>query len=262
MGRIMNGGAIHIGTSGWYYDHWDGILYPPGLPKAKRFQVYAQEFDSVEINATYYRLPSESMVAGWYQKAPSGFVYSVKAHKEITHVRKLRSVEGALSAFLHAVLGMQEKLGAILFQLPPSLQKDLVLLREFLHLLPSSPRCCLEFRHASWESTDTFDMLAEAGCGHVVVSMKGHPFVEQHTSGIAYYRLHGPEKRFGSPYPDAWLYALGSRIRRFSHAETTCYVFFNNDIGGHAVRNARTLKAFLREETRVLRSPGESAAGD
>jgi uncharacterized protein YecE (DUF72 family) len=243
----MKQAPVFIGTSGWYYDHWEGILYPPGLAKAKRFDIYARDFNSVEINVTYYRLPSESMVVGWYAKAPEGFIYAVKANKDITHNRKLKNADEVLRRFLQAILPLKEKLGAILFQLPPSLKHDNSLLQDFLSLLPPSPQSCFEFRHASWECDETYNALEQASAGHVVVSKKNYPFVEKHTCGIAYYRMHGPEQMCASPYSDSWLEMLSDHIASLSLSGTTSFVFFNNDIGGHAVRNARSLKAFVAE---------------
>ena len=237
----------YIGTSGWYYDHWEGVLYPPGLAKAKRLEIYARDFNSVEINATYYRLPSVSTAAGWYIKTPDRFMYAVKANKDITHNRRLKNADETLKRFLHAIMPLKDKLGAILFQLPPSLKRDNSLLQDFLSLLPPSPRSCFEFRHASWECDETYAALAQSGAGHVVVSKKDDPYVEKHTSGIAYYRLHGPEQICASSYSDMWLDKLGEQLVSLSHSGTTSYTFFNNDIGGHAVQNARKLRSFLAD---------------
>jgi uncharacterized protein YecE (DUF72 family) len=245
----MKKASVFIGTSGWYYDHWEGVLYPPKLPRAKRFSVYIRDFNSVEINATFYRLPSDSMASGWYAKAPAGFVYAAKAHRDITHNRKLKNAHESLKIFLQAITPLKDKLGIILFQLPPSLKQDNALLSDFLSLLPSSPRSCFEFRHPSWECDTTFETLARSGAGHVVVGKKNYPFAERHTGAVAYYRLHGPEKMCASAYSDAWLTALSEKIDDLAQRGTTCYAFFNNDIGGHAVRNARSLRALCAERT-------------
>jgi uncharacterized protein YecE (DUF72 family) len=240
--------AAYVGTSGWYYDHWEGVLYPPKLPKAKRFDIYAQRFNTVEINATYYRLPSAAMVEGWYRKAPAGFVYVAKASKEITHKSKLRDVQEPVERFLEAVGGLKEKLGNVLFQLPPSLRSDPALLRDFTALLPRSHRYSIEFRNETWECDETYDILRQAGVGHVVVGKKDYPFAEHHTCDIAYYRLHGPERMCASPYDDAWLEKLAQRIERLAREGVASYTFFNNDIGGHAVRNAETLARMLQAQ--------------
>ena len=172
---------IYIGTSGWYYDHWENILYPPGLPKGKRFDTYIQEFITVEINATFYRIPSDSMVNGWYSKAPPDFIFSVKANKLITHNRKLKNTTEILNSFLNSISLLKEKLGIILFQLPPSLKQDLSLLEDFLNQLSPTLKYCIEFRHASWEHDKSYEILEKSNVGHVVVSRKGYPYTETHT---------------------------------------------------------------------------------
>jgi len=238
---------IYVGTSGWYYDHWEDVLYPPKLPKAKRFGVYAERYSSVEINATYYHLPRQSTVEGWYQKAPPGFVYVAKASQEITHRKKLRDAGDSLLRFLYSVSGLKEKLVNVLFQLPPSLHRDLPLLEDFLALLPENPPTSFEFRHASWECDETFEVLGRAGATHVVVSRKDYPFAEVHTAPVAYYRLHGPEQLCASPYSDEWLAELAGELVSLAREGRTSFTFFNNDIGGHAVRNADALNQFVEQ---------------
>jgi len=236
---------VYVGTSGWYYDHWEGVLYPRGLPKGRRFEVYAAHFNAVEVNATFYRLPRASMVEGWRKKAPEGFVFVAKANQEITHHRRLRGAEDALERFLASVKPLGELLANVLFQLPPSLHKDIGLLEDFLGLLPREPRASFEFRHPSWECDGVFEVLRRAGVSHVVVSRSGYPFAEVHTSDIAYFRCHGPGRMFASSYSDAWLAGLAEKIAALAREGITTFTFFNNDVGGHAVRNADTLKAHL-----------------
>lgn len=234
---------IRIGTSGWYYDHWQGVLYPPKLPKAKRFEVYAGRYDTVEINATFYRLPSRSTVEGWHRKAAPGFTFVCKASKVITHKRNLVDTASDVEAFFEAIVPLRKKLGAVLFQLPPSLHKDLPLLSDFLALLPPDPPCAVEFRHASWECEEVYTLLDDNNAAHVVVSKKGYPFVARHTGPLAYYRLHGPEKLFSSPYSDEWLTQLAADLFALARKGVPSFTFFNNDLGGHAVHNADTLIA-------------------
>jgi len=238
-------GEIYVGTSGWYYDHWQGVLYPPGLPKAERLEVYAARYNAVEINATFYRLPSARMVAAWRRKAPPGFLYVAKASRQITHTRKLRSAAEPLERLLDVLGGLGEKLGNVLFQLPPSLRLDLALLEGFLGLLPAGPGFSVEFRHPSWECDEAFEVLARAGVSHVVVGRRGYPFAEVHTGDTAYYRLHGPAEVCASSYSEAWLARLASRLATLAEGGMRCFAFFNNDVGGHAVRNADSLNRHL-----------------
>ena len=233
--------AVYVGTSGWYYDHWEGVLYPHRLAKRKRFGIYVRRYNCVELNVTYYRTPNEATFEGWYRKAPPGFVYVAKASGEITHKRKLRHAGGSLQIFLDACAPLREKLAGVLFQLPPSLHRDIPLLEAFLAMLPPDGRFAFEFRHRSWECDAVFDVLGRAGATHVVVSRVRYPWAEVHTAPVAYYRLHGPDKLCGSPYGEAWLAGLAEKLAALAEGGTTSFTFFNNDIDGHAVRNADTL---------------------
>jgi len=176
-----------------------------------------------------------------------GFVYTVKANREITHTRKLRDAGDALPRFLDAVSGLKDRLASVLFQLPPSLRRDIGLLEDFLGTLPPGCCCSFEFRHPSWECDETLDVLRRANQGHVAVSRRGYPFVEVHTGRAAYYRLHGPGRPCASSYSDGWLRQLAERLASIAGGGTTCFAFFNNDIDGHAVRNADTLRGHLAE---------------
>jgi uncharacterized protein YecE (DUF72 family) len=237
--------TVYVGTSGWYYDHWEGVLYPPRLPKGKRLDLYLQRYNSVELNVTYYRVPGPATFEGWYRKAPPGFVYVAKAHREITHDRKLRDCAEPVARLHEAVAPLGEKLGCILFQVPPSLHKNLPLLEEFLAILPPGRRYAIEFRHPSWECDEVFGVLRKAGVAHVVVSRVRYPFAEAHTAPFAYYRLHGPDKLCGSPYAEPWLAELAGKLARLAAQGAPSFTFFNNDIAGHAVRNADTLNRLL-----------------
>jgi len=213
----------------------------------KRFDLYVEHYDSVELNATYYRVPRREVFEGWHRRSPPEFLFAVKANQEITHKRKLKDVGAPLARFLDAISPLREKLGPILFQLPPSLHKDLQRLDGFLSELPKGRSYCFEFRHPTWECDETYELLRRFGATHVVVSRQDFPFAEVHTSPVAYYRLHGPGKICASSYSDAWLGELAEKLVWLSERGTRCFVFFNNDIEGHAVRNADALLGHLRE---------------
>jgi len=236
---------IYIGTSGWYYDHWEEVLYPPGTPKSERFLIYQQKFNTVEINATFYRIPFPNVVKGWYRKASADFKFVAKANRQITHRKKLVDATPALEKFLNSIAELQEKLANILFQLPPSLKFDEQLLENFLMTLPKDYRYSFEFRHTSWEREETYQLLREYNISYCTISRKSYPFNEIVTSDIVYYRLHGPEAMFASSYSDEWLFELAQKI--VSHKNKTIFAFFNNDVGGHAVRNAERLKEYVRQ---------------
>jgi uncharacterized protein YecE (DUF72 family) len=235
---------IYIGTSGWYYDHWENVLYPPGTPKSDRFLIYQQKLKAVEINATFYRLPFPNVVKGWYRKSSDEFKFVAKANRQITHQKKLVETAPFMEKFIASITELKEKLANILFQLPPSLKFDSQLLENFLIALPKDYKYSFEFRHASWERQETYDLLQHYDISYCTVSRKNYPFNEVVTSDIVYYRLHGPEAICASSYSDNWLYQLARKITRLNH---TVFVFFNNDIGGHAVRNAVLLKRFVEQ---------------
>ena len=152
---------IRIGTSGWYYDHWKERFYPAGLPKSKWFEHYAEHFDTVEINNTFYHLPKAQSVQRWHQLAPKGFLYAVKANRYITHIKRLKDTSEELKRFFERVALLKGHLGPILYQLPPSLHQDLDLLKSFIKLLPKGKPSVFEFRHESWYCDDMFDLLRE-----------------------------------------------------------------------------------------------------
>jgi len=235
---------IYIGTSGWYYDHWENVLYPPNTPKSDRFLIYQKQFNAVEINATFYRIPFQNVVKGWYRKSPPDFKFVAKANRQITHKNKLVETDQYIEKFISAISKLEDKLANILFQLPPSLRYDLNLLENFLATLSQSYRYSFEFRNASWERDETYDLLQQYKMTYCIVNRKNYPFNEVITSDTVYYRLHGPEAICASPYSDQWLFELAQKI---TPLDKTVFVFFNNDIGGHAVRNAERLKEFVEK---------------
>jgi len=235
---------IYIGTSGWYYDHWENILYPPGTPKPERFLIYQQKFNAVEINATFYRIPFANVVKGWYKRSSPDFKFVAKANRQITHKSKLIDTAKFMEKFISSISNLQEKLVNILFQLPPSVKYDLNRLEDFLAGLPPGFHYSFEFRNASWERDETYEILKRYKVTYCIVSRKNYPYNEVMTSDIAYYRLHGPEAICASSYSDEWLFKLEKKI---TSLDKTALVFFNNDIGGHAVRNSLRLKEFVDE---------------
>ena len=150
---------IRIGTSGWHYGHWAGPFYPADLPKDKWLEYYAQHFDTVEINNTFYHLPKEQSLKRWHKLAPKDFIYSVKANRYITHIKRLKDSQEVLDRFFGRVRLLKKKLGPVLYQLPPGLHKDLGRLESFIKLLPKQRPSVFEFRHESWYCEDTFELL-------------------------------------------------------------------------------------------------------
>src|SRR3954469_18191281 len=161
---------VYIGTSGWSYKSWEKNFYPEDVRVADHFYFYATQFPTVEINLTFYRLPTAQMVKGWRDKAPEGFVYAVKGSRFITHMKKLKDVEDGLEKYFDRIAPMKSKVAVVLWQLPPMLKLDLERLEKFLRILPKSYRHAVEFRHPSWMQPETFGLLRKFDAAHASVS--------------------------------------------------------------------------------------------
>lgn len=232
-----------IGTSGWNYKHWKGLFYPPDLSQRKWLEFYTGEFDTVELNASFYRLPKVTTFHSWYERTPQGFLWAVKANKFITHTRRLKDCEESLERFYDSIQGLKEKLGPILLQLPPSLAFDEVLFREFCTLLQDRHRHVLEVRHASWITDKVFDIMNQFNVAFCISDTAGrYPYHEAVTTDFIYIRLHGSRKLYTSEYTTQELHTWAEKILQWGK-ETFCY--FDNDFEGYAVQNARELKKIL-----------------
>jgi uncharacterized protein YecE (DUF72 family) len=236
---------IRIGTSGWYYDHWREVFYPAGLAKSKWFEYYAQQFDTVEVNNTFYHLPKAKTVERWHEIAPKGFLYAVKANRYITHVKKLNEASEPLERFFEIVDLFKNRLGPVLYQLPPSLHKDLDRLASFIKLLPKRKTAVFEFRHQSWYVDDTFDLLDKAGVGFCVHDLSGNESPRIVTGDVVYVRFHGTTGRYAGNYPESTLRDWAEWLQDQAKKARAIYAYFNNDIHGHAIKNAMQLKGLL-----------------
>jgi len=236
---------IRIGTSGWYYDHWRQRFYPADLPRSKWFEYYAQHFDTVEINNTFYHLPKEQTLRRWRELAPEGFLYAVKANRYITHIRKLHDASEPLERFFERVDLLKDRLGPILYQLPPSLHKNLDLLAGFIKLLPKSKPAVFEFRHESWYADETFDLLDESGVGFCIHDMPGNESPHIVTGQVIYIRFHGTTGRYSGSYSKSQLQDWANWLRNQTPKARAIYVYFNNDSQAHAIKNAKQLKELI-----------------
>jgi uncharacterized protein YecE (DUF72 family) len=241
--------TARIGTSGWSYDHWGGVLYPPGTPAAKRLPRYVAEFDTVELNASFHRWPKDATFDGWRQRLPEGFTMSVKAHRGLTHFRRLRAPEAWVERFESCWNALGDRHEALLVQLHPEMVRDDHLLDHFLTAIPASIRVAIEFRHASWHHADVYSTLERHGAAYVIANGAGLPSVPVVTSELVYLRLHGPDphRLYVGSYSDDELRAWRDRILRWTEDGHRTVVYFNNDLDGNAVTNARTLKDMLRQ---------------
>jgi uncharacterized protein YecE (DUF72 family) len=236
---------VHVGTSGWSYDHWDGVLYPPGTPPRDRLAHYVRRFGTVELNASFYRWPRTATFASWRRRLPLGFQLSVKAPRGLTHAKRLYAPEtwvGRLTACWHE---LGDRRAVLLVQLPPTQVRDDARLDFFLGLLPDWMRVAVEFRHPSWHDEAVYALLERHGAAYCVMSGAGLPCVLRATAPFVYVRLHGPDDAhlYAGSYPDADLRWWADRIGEWARDGRDVYAYFNNDGHGHAVRNAGTLRA-------------------
>ena len=238
---------VHIGTSGWSYDHWENVLYPPGVPPRDRLAWYVGNFGTVELNASFYRWPRTASFASWRRRLPEGFLLSVKAPRGLTHAKKLYSPELWVERIVQCWHELRDKRAVLLVQLPPAMARDDARLSYFLELLPDWIRVAVEFRHDSWHADDVFRLLEHHGAAYCVMSGAGLPCILRATAAFVYVRMHGPDPDhlYGGSYSDADLAWWAERIGEWRDAGSEVFVYFNNDGGGNAVRNAFSLRGMI-----------------
>ncbi|MGV3503145.1 MAG: DUF72 domain-containing protein [Adhaeribacter sp.] len=236
---------IYIGTSGWHYKHWKGLFYPADLPQQQYLSFYLQHFRTVEINNSFYRLPDRATFASWRQSVPADFVFAVKASRYITHMKKLKDPQQSLSLFLDQVAALEEKLGPILFQLPPRWRCDLPRLKQFLQALPAGGLYTFEFRDPSWYQEQVYQLLRDYQAAFCIYDLEQHQSPMEVTANFVYVRLHGPEGRYTGSYTDEALEAWAAKARDWQAQGRAVYFYFDNDIGGYAVGDARRLQHLL-----------------
>lgn len=239
--------AIHVGTSGWSYPHWEGVLYPPGLPPSERLAHYLGRYRTAELNASFYRWPSDAAFASWRRRLPDGFRLAVKAPRGLTHGKRLYGPEAWIERIERGLAGLGDRRGPLLVQLHPALADDPVRLDYFLARVPSWIDVAVEFRHASWHHEGTFALLERHGAAYCVMSGANLPCVLRATARFVYVRLHGPDHHhlYGGSYSDDDLRWWADRLREWAGMGREVFAYFNNDGGGNAVRNADTLRGML-----------------
>jgi len=237
---------VHVGTSGWSYDHWGGIFYPEGLRPSERLSFYSEHFLTVEVNSSFYHLPSVRTVEKWGRAVPSGFIFSAKASRFVTHIKKLRDFEGPVRNFTDRVRSLGDKLGPILFQFPPGWHVNRVRLESLLEFLPDDLRYAFEFRDRSWLSDEIYSILRQHNGAFCIFDMPDFTSTLEVTSDIAYVRMHGGRSLYASRYSVDELRSWAGRlVEMSSHGVREIYVYFNNDAYGYAVENARELLEIL-----------------
>jgi uncharacterized protein YecE (DUF72 family) len=243
---------LHIGTSGWSYKHWKGLYYPAGLATAKWLSFYAQTFSTTEINASFYRLPSPETVMKWMKQVPRRFVFCPKMSRYLTHLKKLNEPEEPLERFFGLFEPMKKNMGPVLVQLPPVLKFNYETADHFYHLLATTYRdyeFVMEVRHNTWLQKDSLDLMTRYDVGFVI-SQSGEkfPYSEMITAKNIYIRFHGPGQLYASSYSNEMLNAFAKKFRRWIKEGHTIWAYFNNDVNGYAVADAKKLMAIMAKK--------------
>lgn len=242
----MKKGKLHIGTSGWKYKHWKGTFYPEGLKDKDEFNYYAQHFNTVEINNSFYRLPEIATFEAWGHKAPVSFVYAVKVSRYITHLKKLKVDKDSLDLFFSRTAHLGKKEGPLLFQLPPRWRLNLERFKHFLAALPAGRRYVFEFREPGWYNREVYDEMAKYNCAFCIYELAGHRSPIMVTSDFVYVRLHGPgANKYQGSYSKRQLNAWAKRCNTWLDEGKDVYIYFDNDEKGYAAFNALTLARIL-----------------
>src|SRR5438552_1868196 len=232
-------GDVRIGCSGWSYPHWRKRFYPEKMPAREHFAFYAQHFNTVELNNSFYRQPPRERFEAWREQAPPGFLFAVKGSRYVTHIKRLAVEKKSIDLVVDAALGLGEKLGPILFQLQANFHVDLDRLERFVGMLPTDVRFTLEFRHDSWLVPAVFELLRSHRIALTIPDHPKMPKALELTSDFIYIRMHLPPNGLG--YGRRALQPWADRVVAWHYDGLDVFVYFNNDMEGHAIKDAKTL---------------------
>jgi uncharacterized protein YecE (DUF72 family) len=238
-------GEIRVGTSGWHYAHWRGPFYPEKLPANKMLGFYLQRFDTVELNNSFYKLPSESALTLWRDSVPKGFLFAVKASRFITHMKKLKDAGASFEKFFERVVSLGWTLGPILLQLPPAWRSDAERLDEFLSAVPRRLRYAFELRDPSWFNPEVETVLRKHRAAFCIYDFDRRQSPKTVTADWVYVRLHGPGGRYQGCYSDDALGAWACDFLVWQREGKDVYCYFDNDQAGYAAKDALRLKELL-----------------
>jgi uncharacterized protein YecE (DUF72 family) len=236
---------IHIGTSGWHYDHWQGSFYPEHLPKTELLTYYQERFHTVEINNSFYRLPTEKALKDWRDSVSPGFIFAVKGSRFITHMKKLKDPRQSIRPFMDRVKILDDRLGPILFQLPPRWHFNADRLRDFLDTLPGGYHYALEFRDPSWLNQEAYRLLMDHGAAFCIYEFAGRLSPKEVTAKFVYIRLHGPGGPYQGKYDTQTLAGWAEAISTWASQGKEVFCYFDNDEAGYAAQNALSLQKIL-----------------
>lgn len=242
---------IHIGTSGWSYKHWKGFFYPPKLKPTDWIAFYANQFNITEINASFYRLPLKETVINWIKKVPEDFMFCPKMSSYLTHMKKLLEPEETIERFFEVFKPMQKRMGPVLIQLPPSLKFNYGKAEHLYRLLKTKYRkheFVMEVRHSTWLQEESLTLMTKYDIG-LVISQSGErfPYFEMITAKNIYIRFHGPNALYASSYSDAMLKKFAGKFKKWEKEGHEIWIFFNNDLHGYAIGDAKRLMGFVKK---------------
>jgi len=238
--------SIHIGTSGWHYKHWKGHFYPEDLNYRDWLEFYAKQLRTVEINNTFYQLPEKKTLEKWRDTVSSPFIFSVKSSRYITHIKKLRDPDQGFESFFPRIEVLGDKLGPILFQLPPRWHFDLERLKSFLQALPQNFRYTFEFRDSSWWREEVYDALKNHGAAFCIFELAGQLSPKQVTADFVYVRLHGPGDAYQGKYDNRTLAGWANAFSTWENQGKESFCYFDNDEKGYAAQNALSLQDMFK----------------
>ncbi len=241
---------VLVGTSGWSYDHWCGPFYPAELADELRLEHYAKHFQCVEINNTFYQLPDAQTLRQWHNAVPADFVFAAKASRYITHMKKLKDPQETVCSFLERIRLLEDKLGPILFQLPPRWHFNAPRLAAFLDALSSEFRYAFEFRDQSWLNAQTCELLSRYKAAFCIYELNGFLSPREVTTDFVYIRLHGPDGAYQGSYDTRTLSGWAGAISTWCAQGRSISCYFDNDQAGYAAQNALQLQTMLQKQTR------------
>jgi uncharacterized protein YecE (DUF72 family) len=253
-------GEFFVGTSGWDYTGWSGIFYPQDVKPKDFLPFYAEHFLTVEVNYSFYRLPKESTYEKWVSLTPDDFIIVLKLSRFITHIKRLKAIDNALKTFVERSETLGSKRGPLLVQLPPSFGNTDVnreRVHDFLKVAHGlGVSTAVEFRHETWFVDEVYDLLSEFNASLVIANSSRYPNPPEDiaTADFVYFRFHGPEELFASPYSDKQLTYYADIMKKHARQGRDIYAYFNNDFGGFAVANALALERLLHGKKTIARA--------
>lgn len=241
-----------IGTSGWMYKHWKGPFYPEKFSNNKMLKYYSDHFSTVEVNSTFYKIPSEKTAQNWIDETPEHFTFTIKANRFITHRKYLKDGQETVKKFFKVIKILENKLGIILFQLPPNWHYNYERIKEFIEIIPKKYSYTFEIRHPSWYTQDLFDLFKKYNIALCIHDLTGDLLLEKITATFVYLRFHGPINPYYGKYTPDFLKQWAEKIYQWIKQNLKIFVYFNNDAHGWAVENALEIKKILDNYEKII----------